>query len=145
MSDPRLDRLNPLASPKQLFMVCDFVRRSYLEYIVPLFPADSSQKVLEMANPFVFPYVDQKSGVFAEDYTTDIEYLESKMTWPAWNSKQAERLSDVVGRNAMIGNVILQKDAIGPMLMGGTFRFEPLVVDLAKCVMGDEDQVTKTK
>jgi hypothetical protein len=62
MMDPQLDRDNVLASPKPLYNACDFARRTYLEYIVPLFPKDAPHKVVELANPFVFEYPDRGGG-----------------------------------------------------------------------------------
>ncbi|KAK5467264.1 hypothetical protein LTS15_000236 [Exophiala xenobiotica] len=49
MMDPKLDRDNVLASPKPLFNACDFARRTFLEYIVPLFPKDAPHKVVELS------------------------------------------------------------------------------------------------
>src|ERR1700744_39788 len=84
MSDRRLNKLNPLASPKPLFNVSDFVRRTYLEYLIPIFPADAPYKVLEIANPFMFDYPDDSTGVFADGFTTDMTYLENEAKWPEW-------------------------------------------------------------
>ena len=96
MSDSRLNKTNPPASPKPLFFVCDFARRTYLEYLIPLFPVDASLKVLELANPYLFQYPDQTSGVFAHGYATDMEWLENGATWPAWNAKRQEAWADSV-------------------------------------------------
>ena len=145
MSDRRLNKANPLASPKPLFNVCDFLRRTYLEYVIPLFPADAPTKVLEMANPYVFAYPDKTSGVFASGYGRDMAWLENEAKWPKWTAAQRKLWLDIVGRNFMIGKIILQEDAKGPMIMQGTFDFEPKVIELAKAVSGAKDQVVELK
>lgn len=138
MSDRRLDRANVLASPQPLFRVCDFLRRTYLEYIIPLLPKDAPLKVLEVANPFLFNYPDRTTGVFVQGYKTDPTYLAADSNWPTWTANQAERFSDSIGRNVMIAEIILQKDAKGQLMMGGTFDFEPTVVELARGLLGED-------
>ncbi|KAK5273401.1 hypothetical protein LTR40_013775, partial [Exophiala xenobiotica] len=94
--DPQLDRDNVLASPKPIFNACDFARRTYLEYIVPLFPKDAPHKVVELANPFVFEYPDRGAGTvfFYRGANTDgsgtsssMAWLESdEADWPEWTA-----------------------------------------------------------
>jgi hypothetical protein len=139
MSDPRLNRLNPLASPVQLFYVCDFLRRTYLEYIIPLFPGDAPRQVLELANPFLFDYPDRSTGPFATGFVTDPSYLQDESRWPRWTPKRAERWSDSIGRNVLITEIMLQRDAKASMLMGGgSFDFQPDTWQLARGLVGNE-------
>ncbi|KAJ9606970.1 hypothetical protein H2200_008981 [Cladophialophora chaetospira] len=145
MHDRRLNKANPLASPKPLFNVIDFIRRTYLEYVVPLFPGDAPYKVLEMANPYVFQYPDHSTGVFAEGFTTDMSYLENEANWPEWTPELAELYSDTIGRNVTIAMIMLQGDEKGPLLMQGTFDFETNAVELAKGLTPDRPQVVELK
>ena len=119
----------------------DFVRRTYIEYVLPLFPATSYLNVLEMANPYVFAYPDKNysTGPFSSGFTTDLARLENDPKWPKWDSRLEELWTDARGRNTIIGLVILQEDAKGPSIMGGPFDFEKDVLELARGVVAKED------
>ena len=145
MHDRRLNKANPLASPKPLFNVIDFIRRTYLEYVVPLFPRDAPYKVLEMANPYVFQYPNQTSGVFAPGFTTDMSYLETESNWPEWTPERQELYEDTIGRNVTIAMIMLQRDPKGPLLMQGTFHFETNAMELARGLTPEKDQVVELK
>ncbi len=141
MCDPKLDRNNPLASPKPLFNACDFARRTYLEYIVPLFPKEAPHKVLEMANPFVFDYPNRGAGTVFDrqgGFKTDMAWLENEANWPEWNADLEEKFSDAVGRNTVIALIVLQRDEKGPMMMQGKYDFQPATMELAKGLKREE-------
>ncbi|KAJ9499749.1 hypothetical protein LTR99_000380 [Exophiala xenobiotica] len=147
MMDPQLDRDNVLASPKPIFNACDFARRTYLEYIVPLFPKDAPHKVVELANPFVFEYPDRGAGTvfFDRGANTDgsgtsssMAWLESdEADWPEWTADLDKKYHLVVGRNVMLALIVLQGDEKGPMVLQGAYDFQPATVELAKGLKGE--------
>jgi len=132
--DPRINLEDPVSSPRPLFSVIDFVRRTYLEYILPLFPETAIYNVLELANPYVFAYPEicHTHGVFSPGFENDLARFERDDNWPEWTAELAELRFDAVGRNCMIALIIEQGDEKGPLVMGGSFDFEEDVRELVR-------------
>lgn len=99
MAHPKLDRANPAASPKPLFFVADFVRRTYLEYALPLLPKEAPYKSVRIANRFVIGYGPKFPGKPEcpeppADGNPDDTWLHDMSNWPSKQVRESKEYGD---------------------------------------------------
>lgn len=126
MVHPKLNPTAPQSSPKPLFQTADFVRRTYLEYIIPLLPKEAPYKSREIANPFLF--------ALAQPFVDDPSVLENGNNWPDATAELVEKYHDAIGRNMLICMAILDQEK-GQAVLGGRFDFGEHVVEIAKAIV----------
>ena len=115
-TEPALNTTDPLSSPKPLLNSIDFVRRTYIDYIMPLLPPHATQKCHELSNPFT-----PQEHMAADPSVLDPE------NFPTLDM---EKFSDAVSRNMLICMAITEPDK-GALVIGGRFAFGEQVVEIA--------------
>jgi len=126
-----MDQSNPLLSPIPLFNTADFVRRTYLEYILPLLPKEAVYKSPEIANPYVFNYTGRAIP------TERNNYLYDEKNWAMPNASIREKYEDAFTRTMMIAMAILDPSK-GQMVVGGAFDWDkPVPIsEIAQMILG---------
>lgn len=135
MVSPEFNAPDPATSAKPLLFVADFVRRTYLDYILKLLPTDAPYKAREIANSFLFEYTAEKP-IPTEP---NPGYLDDEANWPDVDN---DVYTDAVGRNIMICMAILEAHepgSKGALMLSGQYDFDVHVKEVATMIVGGRE------
>ena len=113
---------DPTSTPPTLFNVTDFVRRTYVEYILPCLPPNATKTCKALANPWAYQDLDWKDN---DETSVPGEYPTIR-----GNAELEEKWRDAYSRSTMIGMIIA--DPGKQAMFGGRFDFGKEVYDCAK-------------
>ena len=112
---------DPTTTPPTLFNVTDFVRRTYIEHLLPCLPANATKTCKALANPWAYQDLDWKDN---DEDSVPGEYPTVK-----GNAELEEKWRDACSRSTMIGMIIA--DPGKQAMFGGAFDFGKEVYDCA--------------
>lgn len=104
---------NPTSTPPTLFNVTGFVRRTYVEYILPCLPPNATKTCKALANPWAYQDLDWKDD---DENSVPGEYPTIK-----GNAELEEKWRDAYSRSIMIAMIIA--DPGRQAMFGGSFDF----------------------
>ncbi|KAL8243611.1 hypothetical protein R6Q59_009869 [Mikania micrantha] len=147
ISHPQFNKTDPEASPRPLFFAADFVKTTYLNYLLPLLPKDVQYKSPTIANRGIFPYahVDPSLPPFPEKLGEGQKdtWLEDMGNWPAEevrkSAKYRELYMDVFTRTMTIAMTVNDTSGRTVKLLGGDFDWDavPEIRRITREIMPD--------
>lgn len=113
---------DPTTTPPTLFHVTDFVRRTYIDNLLPCLPPNATKTCKALANPWAYQDLDWKDN---DESTVPGEYPTIK-----GNAELEEKWTDSNSRSIMIAMIIA--DPGKQAMFGGSFDFGKEAYDCAE-------------
>lgn len=113
---------DPTTTHPTLFNVTDFVRRTYIEYLLPLLPPNATKNCKALANPWAYQDLDWKDN--------DESMVQGRYPEIEGNEDLVEKWMDANSRSKMIGMII--SDPTKQAMFGGAFDFGKDVYECAE-------------
>jgi len=130
-----------------LWNTADFVRRTYVEYALPILPRFCAYRSPRFVNRGVLDYVNENMMIdgkrleIAEGPPTreQDDWLEDPENWPDEDEQFMKRASDMISRSMMSAMMIADKEK-GGMMMGGQFDFGEEVEEVVTEILGGKEK-----